>query len=70
MFRRLAPLLVLFFISALPLQANKQVPSVGSSKEVAPVKAELISEVESIEPGRPFRVAVKLDMQEGWDTIG
>lgn len=40
----------------------------ADSTSAEPVKAELIAKENSVQPGRPFWVAVKLEMQEGWDT--
>lgn len=33
-----------------------------------PVKADLVAEEAAVQPGRPFWVGVKLNMEEGWDT--
>ncbi|HEY7512864.1 MAG TPA: protein-disulfide reductase DsbD domain-containing protein, partial [Vicinamibacteria bacterium] len=32
------------------------------------VQASLVSETESIQPGKPLQVAVRLQMDEGWHT--
>lgn len=47
----------LFSLLAMPLEAKEE-----------SVRAELIVEEESIQPGRPFWVGVELKMAEGWDT--
>ncbi len=39
-----------------------------TSQPAEPVRAELIAEQHSIQPGEPFWVGVKLDMDKGWDT--
>src|SRR6185503_4748617 len=57
MFCPIICLLLCFF--AAPLAAQES---------LEPVKAELVSKENSIQPGRSFWVAVKLEMQKGWDT--
>jgi thiol:disulfide interchange protein len=39
-----------------------------ASKSIEPVKAKLIAEGKTIQPGHPFWVGVQLQMAEGWDT--
>lgn len=51
-----------FILFLAPIQGENAVSVEG------PVKAELIAKENSIQPGRPFWVAVKLEMQQGWDT--
>lgn len=62
LFRRILPICSLLFLSPLPAAAS-EAPSAND-----PVKAELVAEEQSIQPGRPFWVGVELRMAEGWDT--
>jgi len=55
-----AALLFSFVLNTTPLMA--------ASPAEEPVKAELVSEENSVQPGRPFWVGVKLIMDKGWDT--
>ncbi len=61
-FRHILPLCSLLLFSPLPAAAA-EAPSAND-----PVKAELVAEEQSIQPGRPFWVGVELKMAEGWDT--
>lgn len=56
--------LPLIFISSGAFASEHQ--TVAHSSE--PVKVRLLSEEESIQPGRPFWVGVELKMADGWDT--
>jgi thiol:disulfide interchange protein len=66
--------LLAFILSSTPLAlaAQESLPPSPTTESVArsdqPVKATLISEVSSVQDEKPFWVAVKLDMKEGWDT--
>ncbi|MBI1976468.1 MAG: hypothetical protein HYS56_03055 [Candidatus Omnitrophica bacterium] len=56
----------IFFGIILILCFNNEV--FGSTLETEPTRAELISEVKTVEPGKSFWVAVRLTMEEGWHT--
>lgn len=43
-------------------------PAAGLCAEPPHSRAELVSEVQAIEPGRPFWAAVRLEIDEGWHT--
>jgi DsbC/DsbD-like thiol-disulfide interchange protein len=43
-------------------------PASAASTEKAHVKASLVAEVDSVTPGRPFLVGVRLEMDQGWHT--
>ncbi len=49
----------LLLLGALPLHAEE-------IEEVSPLRVELISEQESIQPGHPFWVLLKINLDEGW----
>lgn len=49
-----------FFFAFTPLSANEAAAE--------PVRAELVAEETSIQPGRSFWVGVELTMEKGWDT--
>src|SRR6185369_1520698 len=51
---------VLFSLFSLELRAE--------TLKAAHVEAELVSEVESIQPGQPFWVALRLKMEDHWHT--
>lgn len=62
----------LFLSISSILYADSQTSSLNVPEETAltqnPVKAELIAEEETIQPGRPFWVAVRLKHQEHWHS--
>jgi thiol:disulfide interchange protein len=62
----------LFLAVPLALQAQESLPVSPTIETVSrsdqPVEATLLSEVSSVQPGKSFWVAVKLDMKKGWDT--
>jgi len=47
-----------------PGSAVAQLPGLAAAPE--PVRAELVADVASIQPGKPFRLAVRLAMSDGW----
>jgi len=57
-----------FMLPLCLLCATAFTPLVASEGGEAPVKAELVAKSQSIQPGQPFMVGIKLDMQPGWDT--
>ena len=57
-FAKLTLLILLYFCTAL----------LAESHQSDHVKAQLISEVKSIQPGKPFCVALRLKMDEHWHT--
>ena len=51
-------------LASFPRCASAQIPAVAPAPE--PVRAELVADVASVQPGKPFRLAVRLTMTEGW----
>ncbi len=51
-------------MASSPRSAVAQVPGVASAPE--PVRAELVADAASIQPGKQFRLAVRLVMSDGW----
>jgi thiol:disulfide interchange protein len=62
----IAPFLLFTCAATFSQVPGFQVP--GTEKK--PVAATLVSEMTTIAPGRPFRVAVKLETGPGWHTYG
>ena len=56
---RLALILVMLISASL---------AVANPVATANAEAQLISEVSAVQPGRPFWVALRLQMREGWHT--
>ncbi len=58
--------LLLAVVLALVLHWGAHLATAGTALDPALVRAELVSEVVAVQPGRPFWVAVRLGMKEGW----
>ncbi|TDU64553.1 thiol:disulfide interchange protein DsbD [Prosthecobacter fusiformis] len=67
--RFLLSLLLLTAVSS-PLSAQLDLASGTTGAASAKVTASLVSELKVAEPGKPFRIAVKLDHQPHWHTYG
>ncbi len=67
LFKRVLPLCCFLLFTPLTAMATAETPTVSESIS-EPVKAELVAEEQSIQPGRPFWVGVELKMADGWDT--
>lgn len=64
-------LIPLLALTALVGQATAQLQmSLGPKPGQKPVKASVISEMSVVAPGKPFRVALKLEHAEGYHTYG
>lgn len=63
--KKLILLFIITLTAALPLFAE-EAPSIDPHS--VPVQAHLITEDESIQPGRPFWVAVRMNIEEGWHS--
>lgn len=58
--------LILIMGSLMPFQTNAVEPSAFMAKGPSHVKAVLMQEEETIQPGRPFWVALQLNLENGW----
>lgn len=55
-------------VGITPIYSEESLQNVPISTVMEPVQVELINEKESIQPGNPFWVAIRLNLQKDWHT--
>lgn len=66
--RAISDRFILFGLLGYFFLLSWHITSYGSTEEESPVKAQLIAEVKSIQSGKSFWVALRLQMDEHWHT--